>query len=259
MRTSATLSPSGPAAPLFDATFSNASRNLDVTSSIVANATVLSLFLDFGVARGRAAGRPAAAPPSTCEACASPTSAVSKNSPSCRACLSTGIAFPPSCGSPPRVGTAFRRPFGTMRSSDFCRAIAVRPLGHRLRGARQISLGKKQQTSRRPVASTPAPPTKIGLSLLGASLPSTDALRRFTSRSGLIAHLLLPPDVPSRDHRGCAPAAEPVLRIDALVSSVSGSLRQGPGYGLSPPVCCSCQPHPPRTFCEASASVPSSR
>ena len=53
------------------------------------------------------------------------------------------------------------------------------PLVYRLCGTRQISPGKRQQTLRRPVASTPVPPTNIGLSLLGASLPGTDALRRF--------------------------------------------------------------------------------
>jgi len=35
----------------------------------------------------------------------------------------------------------------------------------------------------------------------------------------------------------------PVFRSNALVSLVSGSLHQGPGYGLSPPICCACQAH----------------
>ena len=36
---------------------------------------------------------------------------------------------------------------------------------------------------------------------------------------------------------GHASGKDLVLQIDALVSSVSGSLRQGPGFGLTPPVC----------------------
>jgi len=51
-----------------------------------------------------------------------------------------------------------------------------------------------------------------------------------------VAHLRLPPDVPSRAHRGLRPGKDLVIRIDALVSSVSGSLHQGPGFGFAPPL-----------------------
>src|SRR5438309_668454 len=58
-----------------------------------------------------------------------------------------------------------------------------------------------------------------------------------------VAHLRLPPDVPSRAHRGYATGEDLVTQIGALASSVSGSLHQGPGFGLAPPVCCACQAH----------------
>src|SRR5262245_19891653 len=47
--------------------------------------------------------------------------------------------------------------------------------------------------------------------------------------SGHVAHLRLPPDLPSRARQGYALGKDLVLQIDALVSSVSGSLRWGPG------------------------------
>ena len=85
-----------------------------------------------------------------------------------------------------------------------------------------------------PVAHTPVEPTNIGSSSLLADLPTTYASRHFafarndyapTASSG---HPLTGP----RNPRGFWFAL--VLQIGALATSVSGSLRQGPGIGLAP-------------------------
>jgi len=99
-----------------------------VTSSIVADGTVFFLFLGFGTAHAAGGDRSPPAAPSVLPARAGRLSAVPRNSPSCPVRWSTGTALPPPRRSTPRVGTAFRRSFGTVRSSDFCRAIAFRPL-----------------------------------------------------------------------------------------------------------------------------------
>jgi hypothetical protein len=85
-----------------------------------------------------------------------------------------------------------------------------------------------------PVAHTPVEPTNIGSSSLLADLPTTYASRHFafarndyapTASSG---HPLTGP----RNPRGSRFAL--VLQVGALATSVSGSLRQGPGIGLAP-------------------------
>src|ERR1700680_3895701 len=53
-----------------------------------------------------------------------------------------------------------------------------------------------------------------------------------------VAHLRLPLDTPSRVKARAEPRA--------LVTSVAGSPRQGPGPGLSPPVCGPCHSHQSR-------------
>jgi len=81
------------------------------------------------------------------------------------------------------VGTVFRRPSGTARRSLICRAIGrsfFRPPAYRLRGTRQTSTGKVQQTS------WPSRRLYVRItdgnraSLLGASPPDAAAYRRFT-------------------------------------------------------------------------------
>ena len=181
-RTWSMLCPSGPAAPRFDATFSNASRSRFVTSSIVADGIGSLLCFDLGTARAAGTGRPVSAAPTDPRACAFGYSAGSKRSSSCPVRSLTGTAFPPPAGSSFRGATVFRRPCGTLRSSDFCRAIALRPFV--LRATALAEPGRPPRVSvhrlhDHPVARTSAPPTDFGLVPLGAGSPDADASRRF--------------------------------------------------------------------------------
>jgi hypothetical protein len=160
---------------------------------------------------------------------------------------STGAPFPPREASPFPVTSAFRRTCGTSRRSDFCWAIVssfFRPPSFRTHrhGAQQIS--RVRHTD---FATIPSP---LRLHLRRES--GFAAARRLTQMRtpygaslsfDTVAHLRLPPDIPSRAHRGFATGKDLVLQIDALVTSVSGSPRQGPGFGLAPPVCGSCRSH----------------
>src|SRR5450755_3994319 len=116
--------PSGPGAPLFDATFDNASVNLYATSSIVADDAVPVLPIAFGA--------PARISPSRSRDLlrVAPLgfSAVTIVRLSCTAVASTGTAFPCPPGLDPARSTGITPPSGTTRSSDFCWAISRRPL-----------------------------------------------------------------------------------------------------------------------------------
>ena len=77
----------------------------------------------------RSEGWPLSASPCTLPAAtASGSPAVAKGNPSCHACPLAGIHFPPPGGSAPWVEADFRRPCGTVRSSDFFWVIGFRPL-----------------------------------------------------------------------------------------------------------------------------------
>src|SRR5450755_389133 len=116
--------PSGPGAPLFDATFNNASVNRYATSSIVADAAVPVLPIAFGA--------PARISPSRTRDLlrVAPVgfSAVTIDRQSCTAVSSTGTAFPCPPGPHPTRSTGLSPPSGNSPSSDFCRALRRRPL-----------------------------------------------------------------------------------------------------------------------------------
>ena len=118
--------------PFYDLGLSQAQRQLctrgddEAGASIVTGRAVPWVLLGFGAARGAARGTPRAAPPSAARACAFASSAVPRCSTSCPSCGSTVVAFPPPRSlAAPRLGTAFRRPSGTTRPSDFCRVIVL--------------------------------------------------------------------------------------------------------------------------------------
>ena len=156
---------SGPAAPLFDSTFVNASCNRATTLVIVAIAAASSVFDDKGASRfaDRRGRRTAwALAPRTVGVFG--LSADSLNNRNCCDCCETGSAFPPRRLSPV-VGTVFRRRCGTTPRSDFCRVISFGSFvlwAYRLRGARQISLGKNMKLEQPPGTNTIACPTEIG-------------------------------------------------------------------------------------------------
>src|SRR5450755_4357419 len=116
--------PSGPGAPLFDATFTNASVNRYATSSIVADAAAPVLSIAFGA--------PARISPSRSRDLlrVAPLgfSAVAIGRQSCTAVSSTETAFPCPPGLDPTRSAGITPPSGTTRSSDFCWAISRRPL-----------------------------------------------------------------------------------------------------------------------------------
>lgn len=87
----------------------------------------------------------------------------------------------------PVVGTVFRRPSGTARRSLICRVIGrlfSRSPAYRLRGTRQTSTGKVQQTSRPSRRLYVRTTNGNGASLLGASSPGAAALSALHFRSG---------------------------------------------------------------------------
>ena len=113
LRTSSIVCRSGPGAPSFDATFSNASFTFSsraISSIVIAGRPLPFVLPDFGTAHGRGRGRPRSLPPS------SPLglSAVSEISSSCLSPSLAVAAFPPPALAT-RVTTAFRRPSGNMR------------------------------------------------------------------------------------------------------------------------------------------------
>ena len=233
--------PSGPGAPLFDATFNNASVNRYATSSIVADAAVPTLSIAFGA--------PARISPSRSRVLlrVAPLrfSAVAIGRPSCTAVSSTGTAFPCPPVLDPTRSTGITPPSGTTRSSDFCWAIessssrspTYQPAT--LAGTQQISQGETLRFRRDRVATTPSATTGIGHRRCGTARPPRNALRRFT----FVRHH----DTPMASSRPAlteAPAAHNQAALGtarsipsrALASSVSGSPCQGPGTGLPPPI-----------------------
>ena len=154
--------PSGPGAPLFDATFNNASVNRYATSSIVADDAVPVLPIAFGAPARISPSRsrvPLRVAPLGC-------SAVAIGRRSCTAVSSTGTAFPCPPGLDPTRSAGITPPSGTTRSSDFCWAISRRPyvlrpteLGTAELGTQQTSRGETLRFRRDHVATTPSRPT----------------------------------------------------------------------------------------------------
>src|SRR5258708_1765095 len=221
--TSSTLHPSGPGAPSLDFTCTNASLSVPsfATSSIlIAGATPLFLLLGFGTALLLELGWPA----SVTSASPFGLSAVPRFIRSCRVCSLAVTTFPPC---PLAVKAAFRRLSGTTRPSDFSRPFVISFLvldDYRrafLCSRRPRDLpGKERRTS----VSLPSPlrPTIrriLGFAAVG-QLTLVDRLTVLRLRSVRHGTIRLPPDIPSR---GFHP-----LSLHALVTSVWGSLRQGP-------------------------------
>ncbi len=189
------------------------------------------MFLGFGAANGPARGTPRAAPPSEAPASAFARSAVPRSSESCPTCCSTVIAFPPPARSTRRVGTAFRRPSGTTRSSDFCRAIVLCSC---VLGATACAEPGRSPWVRPMIfvtTSSPVQPRRVRISGFAAGC-------RLTRRGCLTALRLrsIQPrtyDFHQTSPRGLlgvmSPPKDLVLQANALVSSVSGSLRRAPG------------------------------
>jgi hypothetical protein len=231
--------PSGPGAPLFDATFNNASVNRYATSSIVADAAVPTLAIAFGA--------PARISPSRSRVLLRVApfgfSAVAIGRLSCTVVSSTGTAFPCPPGLDPARSAGITPPSRTTRSSDFCWAIessssrspTYRPSPA---GTQQISQGETLRFRRDHVATTPSASTGTGHRRCGTARPPRNALRRFT----FVRHH----DTPMASFRPAL--TETPQRITsrtgiarsipgrALASSVSGSPCQGPGTGLPPPI-----------------------
>ena len=79
----------------------------------------------------------------------------------------------------------------------------------------------------------------------GAGSPDADALTALRFRfDGHAPTTSTRPALAGLAWVGGPPARASVLRCQALVASVLGSPRQGPRFGLPPPVCWSCQSHP---------------
>jgi hypothetical protein len=189
---------------------------------------------DFGTTRGTGAGRPTSAPPvAPCG-----LSAVSRNNPRCPTASSAVVALPPCLAA---LGTAFRRSSGTVRPSDFSRPLAISsfrprwlPLSVARGGGREISPGKIRKTSCRHRRHYACPPNGYWAIPLSAGLPRDIRLTTLCFRS--MRHCTLdfhrtPPRGPASSSvpLGKRPRIRgPVLRPGALVSSVWGSLRQGP-------------------------------
>ena len=174
-----------------DATLLNASPNPSTTPSSVADMAVFSLRFAFGTTSEAGRGRPPSASPCTRPAAsrAAGSSAVAKGSPSCHVCSLTGIPFPPPGRSAPWVGANFRRPCGTVRSSDFFwvisfRSFVLRPTAIFLtRGTQKISLGNVNRLHDHPVANTPRSTHGYWDLSLSADLPAAERLTALHFRS----------------------------------------------------------------------------
>ena len=155
--------PSGPGAPLFDATFNNALVNRLATSSIVAGAAVPVVPIAFGA--------PARTAPSRSRVFLRVApfgfSAVAIGRLSCTAVSSTGIAFPCPPGPDPARSAAITAAFryyailglllGHQPSSSSSSGLPANPAG-----TQQISLGETLRFRRDRVATTPPDPA-IGI------------------------------------------------------------------------------------------------
>jgi hypothetical protein len=201
----------------------------------------------FGTARDADRGRPASASPSA--PCG--LSAVPRNSPSCPTCSLAVVAFPPrSRLASTSVGTVFRRPFGTVRPSDFFRPFVISFFRSRQLPLAAFATAEAERSPRVRNAELRAKPSPLPALVrrilgvaetYGASLSLGSALRLQTS----IRHPLA-----GARRRLLAAARDPVLRAGALVVGVgfppSGSptdLIQLVSNIISPSVLRPCRAH----------------
>src|SRR5712691_6469806 len=163
------LRPSGPGAPRLCATSPNArirSSSLATSSIVIAGRVSPGVVLDFGtVYRAEGTGRPVSVPGTA--PCG--LSAVSRNRSRWPARSLAVVAFPPRVLR--AVGTAFRRPSGTLRPSDSSRLVAISSFVSRWLppggGSREVSSGKHTELRTDAVAYTPACPTDMGFTAVG--------------------------------------------------------------------------------------------
>jgi hypothetical protein len=149
------------------------------------------LLFAFGATSEADRGRPPSTSSCTLPAAsrASGSSAVAKSSPGCHICLLTGIPFPPPGRSTSWVEADFRRPSGTVGSSDFFwvigfRSFVLRPTAIFLtRGTQKISLGKANRLHDHPVANTPHSTHGYRGESLSADLPAAQRLTALHFRS----------------------------------------------------------------------------
>jgi len=184
------LRPSGPGAPRFRATSPNARirfSSLATSSIVIARRVSPGMFLDFGTAyRARGAGWPVRVPGTA--PCG--LSAVSRNRSRWPACSLAVVAFPPR--SRRAVGTAFRRPSGTLRPSDSSRLVAISSFVSRWLppggGSREVSSGKHTELRTDAVAYTPACPTDMGFTAVGQLTRRLGRLRGASLSLGSVLH-----------------------------------------------------------------------
>jgi len=200
------LRPSGPGAPRFCATSSNAQIRFPwfVTASIViAGRMASSMFLDFGTAyRTEGAGWPVSAPGTAPRG----LSAVSGNRSRWPACSLAVVAFPPR--GLRADGTAFRRPSGTTRPSGLLSSRRPLVVGSSMTTALHAEAERSPRVSSQNFVPTPSP-IRPPVRRIWASRPlaSSPQVRtpltalRFRSVRYCIVGLL--PDAPSRVVRCC--------------------------------------------------------
>jgi hypothetical protein len=132
------------------------------------------------------------------------TSAVPKSICSARIRSLTGTAFAPPTLASRRVGPRFRAAFATTRCSDFCWVIAFRSFV--LRATTSVEPSRSPWVRRSDFATIPSP-VRAATDGFRATVAGGQLARRarLTSASlslDTVAHLSLPPDVPSRARRG---------------------------------------------------------
>src|SRR5450755_1685408 len=237
---SSIVCPSGPGAPLFDATFNNASVNRSATSSIVADAAVPVLSIAFGA--------PARISPSRSRdllrVAPCGFSAVAISRLSCTAVSSTGTAFP----CPPELDPA--RSTGITPAFRYYSVLGLL-LGHQSSssrsptyqpnpaGTQQISWGETLRLCRDRVATTPSVSIGIGHRRCETARPPRNALRRFT----FVRHHDTPmafsrpalTEAPAAHHQAALGTARSIPDR-ALASSVLDSPYQSSKTGLPPPI-----------------------
>jgi hypothetical protein len=241
--------PSGPGAPLFDATFNNALVKRLATSSIVAGAAVPVVPIAFGAPARMAPSR------SRVFLRVAPFgfSAVAIGRLSCTAVSSTGIAFPCPPGLDPARSAAITAAFryysilglllGHEPSSSSSSGLPTNPAG-----TQQISLGETPRFRRDRVATTPpgsnnrsrASPLEDGSPLRGTPYGASLSFATTT-------HLRPPSDPPSRKPRSAKPGRTGTARSipgRALAFDVGFPLSSS-RTGLTPPISTSVPGTPP--------------
>jgi hypothetical protein len=134
------------------------------------------------------------------------TSAVPKSSRSDRSRSLTGTAFAPPTRTR-RVGPRFRAASATTQCSDFCWGIAFRSFV--LRATTSVEPSRSPWVRRSDFATIPSPirtrlPTDFGLRCWGPTYPPRSPHGASLALE-TVAHLSLPPDIPSRARRGAGP------------------------------------------------------